>query len=158
MGTKLMRRLNKSKGFTLIELIVVISIIAVIASIAISSALHARVRGNESSAMGSLKALQSSATSYRGANGAYPVDLTQLGAAYVGGGLETGSKSGYNFVLANGNNGETFTATAIPKTAVFSGGNSFCTDTLNVIYVYTNAAQIASDGNACPAGGTALQT
>ena len=142
-------------GFTLIELIVVITIIGIVAAIAASSALATRVQANEGAVKGSLKTLQSACVSYRGAQGAYPADLATLGANYLGGGLETGVKSGYNFDLKSGNQGETFTTTAIPKSANFTGVKSYCTDVYNVIYVYNNP-NITADGSACPPGGTPL--
>jgi prepilin-type N-terminal cleavage/methylation domain-containing protein len=153
---------NKStickKGFTLIELIIVIAIIAVIASIAASSALRARANANEKAVVGALKTVQSSSISYRTANGAYPASLAQLGAAYLSGGLESGSKHGYTFTMINGNSGETYTATAVPVDANFTGNNSFCTDVYNVIYVYAGGQSLTSDGIACPAGGTTFQS
>ncbi|OGW86348.1 MAG: hypothetical protein A3A81_07695 [Omnitrophica bacterium RIFCSPLOWO2_01_FULL_45_10b] len=142
-------------GFTLIELIIVIAIIGIVAAIAATSALATRVQANEGAVKGSLKTIQSASVSYRGAQGAYPANLTALGASYLGGGLETGIKSGYNFTLASGNQGETFTCTAAPRSANYTGVRSYCTDVYNVIYMY-NTATISADGTACPPNGTPL--
>lgn len=143
-------------GFTLIELIVVITIIAIVAAIATSSALATRVQANEGVVKGSMKTIQSTCVSYRSAQGVYPANLTDLGSNYLGGGLETGQKAGYNFELKSGNQGETFTCTATPKTVNFTGVKSYCTDVYSAIYAYNNAPSLSADGTSCPAGGTAL--
>ena len=148
-------KVKRVDGFTLIELIVVITIISIVAAIAASSALATRVQANEGAVKGSLKTIQSACVSFRGAQGTYPPDLTALGSNYLGGGLESGIKSGYNFILRSGNDGETFTCAATPRTANFTGVKSYCTDVYNVIYVY-NTPNITADGAACPPGGTAL--
>ncbi|MBI4394780.1 MAG: prepilin-type N-terminal cleavage/methylation domain-containing protein [Candidatus Omnitrophica bacterium] len=142
-------------GFTLIELIIVLVIIGLVVAITTSSYLAARVQGNEGGAKGALRTIQSACVSYRSTTGAYPVSLAAMGSTYLGGGLEGGEKSGYLFSLANANGGETYTATAVPKTANYTGVRSYCTDTANVIYIY-DAATIAADGTACPPGGTAI--
>ncbi|MBI4358771.1 MAG: prepilin-type N-terminal cleavage/methylation domain-containing protein [Candidatus Omnitrophica bacterium] len=142
-------------GFTLVELIVVITIISIVVAVTTSSYLAARVQGNEGAAKGALRSIQSACISYRSTTGAYPTSLAAMGSSYLGGGLESGQKSGYAFDLRNGNGGETFTCTAVPSAANFTGVRSYCTETSNVIYVY-NAASITADGNVCPAGGTAL--
>ena len=156
-----MTRIHKFKrhevlrGFTLVELVIVIAIIGLVVAISVSSYLAARVQGNEGAAKGALRSVQSACVSYRSDQGAYPTDLATMGASYLGGGLEGGEKSGYLFDLRSGNQGESFTCTAVPKSATFTGVRSYCTDTYNVIYVY-NASNIAADGAACPPGGTAL--
>ena len=143
-------------GFTLVELIVVITIISIVAAIVASSALATRVQANEGAVRGALKTVQSASISYRSSQGAYATSLAALGSSYVGGGLEGGDKSGYRFELKSGNQGETYTCTAVPKTANFTGVRSYCTDVFNVIYLYDNAPGLAADGSSCPSGGTAL--
>ena len=143
------------QGFTLVELIIAIAIIGVVAAISTSSYLAARVNANEGSVKGALKTVQSACISYRTEQAAYPPDLATMGSNYLGGGLETGDKSGYTFELRNGSGGETFTCTAVPRSANFTGVRSYCTDAYNVIYSY-NAATITGNGVSCPPGGTAL--
>ena len=66
-----MRR-STERGFTLVEIMIVVAIIALLAAIAIPNVLRGRTSANEAAAVGNLRALVSSLEMYRSVNSAYP--------------------------------------------------------------------------------------
>ena len=137
------------KGFSLIELLIVVAIILIIAAIAIPNLLSSRMAANEASAVGSIQAIKSAeyayfstypAVGYSSSIGAlggatYPCAATSsaaclLDASLVNATPGTGAKSGYVF-LATGINGggainSAFVAAASPVVARQTGNRDFC--------------------------------
>jgi type IV pilus assembly protein PilA len=135
----------RNKGFTLVEIMIVVSIILMISAVSIPGLLRARLSANEASAIASLKTICWAATTYRGTNPAYPanlLDLSTAAPAYVDTVLGTGLKQGYQFNLTGAAN--SYNVTATPITPNITGVRTFFVDTAGIIRTSDNGTADAS--------------
>jgi type IV pilus assembly protein PilA len=133
---------NKQKGFSLIELLIVVAIILIIAAIAIPNLLRSKIAANEASAVGTLRTINTASVSFSTSYGNYPPSLSALGPAtspsstaadLVDAPVASGTKSGYTFSYATDSAYDQYSLTASPITVGVTGQRYFYTDQSGVI-------------------------
>lgn len=148
------------RGFTLVEIMIVIAIIVVIATLAVPVTLRSRLQSNETATIANLRTVSSACESFRATQNppAYPSsfsDLINSTPPYLDGSWSTSLRQGYLYTFLRSGDGETFSAGGRPRSAAVTGVNSYCVDQTATIRKYSDGADHGSAGG-CDAGGTAL--
>jgi type IV pilus assembly protein PilA len=150
---------KKEKGFSLIELLIVVAIILIIAAIAIPNLLKSKMAANEASAVGSIRTINTGLVTYAAGcpNLGYAATLPELntgalcasGTGILDAVLAAGTKSGYGFTYvagaAVGGVVNTYTTNANPSTPGVTGQRRFFSNQTGVIRYNQSAAATVAD-------------
>jgi len=141
--------MRNQKGFSLIELLLVVAVILIISAIAVPNFLRSRVRANEASAVASLRVINTAAITYSITypdlgfpaqlsilGGVNPCSVSSTQSCLIDDVLAQGAKAGYSFAWTGDGAvpSVSFAVTGIPQTIGASGQNMYCSDQTGVIH------------------------
>ena len=164
-----MRR-SGERGFTLVEIMIVVAIIALLAAIAIPNVLRGRTTANESAAIGNTRAIVSSLEMFRSVNNVYPNNAANAFRTGLYGAdcaaatvpvpdfgppsfciADGGTVQGYNWTYVGVVAGTTYTMLAVPTTLNRTGTRSFVASETGLIRHCTGTGVAANMLDATPA-------
>jgi type IV pilus assembly protein PilA len=144
MFSRVRERRRNQRGFSLIELLIVIAIILIILSIALPKMSQSQMHAREMGAIATLKTINTVEIQYQSQFGQYAGSLAQLGppagagssegaqaANLISGNLASGSTNGYKYTVTQTQSG--YAAVAVPQAYNNTGRRSFYTDQTGVI-------------------------
>ena len=126
---------RRSKGFTLVELMIVLAIIAIVAAFAIPNLMKSRMSANETAAIGALRTLMSAQGTYINRYGVYG-SLSQLSSeGLIDNSLAGGKKSGFYFgSVDDGTSSYSYCFGSVPIEDGSSGQREYCVTQQGTIY------------------------
>lgn len=144
MLTRLRERRARQRGFSLIELLIVIAIILIILAIAVPQMSKSRMHAQEMAAVATIRTINTMEQQYYTEFGHYATSIGQLGppsssgaqegpdaAGLIPSNLATGTSGGYNYTLSQTATG--YALSAVPKTYGSTGKRTFYSDETGVV-------------------------
>jgi len=156
---------NPRRGFSLIELLIVIAIILIIVTVALPKLNKARMYAQETAALKAIQTLNTAQVQYNSTFGRFAQSLTELGppasgnsnasaADLISGDLAAGEKQGYKFTMAGTPTG--YTISAVPSAFGSTGSRTFYSD--QSLVVRENYGQEPATANSKEVGSAASKS
>lgn len=123
------------RGFTLIEIMIVVALVIILSSISVVNIMRSRIVALEGVAVGNLKILSDACQMYHLNNDTFPADLASMhtsSPAYIDGSLASGTKQRYNFIYAR-SSPDSFTINANPVGSGLLRGKYFYVDESSIM-------------------------